>query len=157
MIPKPLAACPNFQPPRNRFVTFVWFCFVTLVLHSFGKPLVAPSLASDVHVSEGNCPMSVEATPSFTSTILPFCSAKDLPESDPGTLFSKSFIVLALNCSSLETENSVEQWLHFWDDQAVAQSGCAVPTVSNENAIKAHRITQESHHSKAELYSRTHM
>lgn len=56
-----------------------------------------------LHVSEVNCPMSVQVTPSFTSTALPFCSAKDLPESDPGILFSRSFIVLALPCTSLET------------------------------------------------------
>lgn len=91
------------------------------------------------HVREGNCSLSVEATPSFTSTILPFCSAKHLSESDPGILLNR-FTVLALTCANLETGNNMDLWLHCRDEQATAQSGDVIPTVSNENAIKAHSL-----------------
>lgn len=93
------------------------------------------------------CFISVKATPSFTSIILPFCSAKDLPESDPGILFSRSFVVLPLTCTSLVRDN-VEQWLHFRD-----QSGHAIPTVFNENEIiylppaQVHPVVKPSHQS----------
>lgn len=116
------------------------FCFVTLTLYTLGKPLVAPPLAPDASCQWRQLSCVSEAAPSFTSTILPFCSAKDLPESEPGILFGRSFIVLALTCTGLETGNNVERWLHFSDEQAMAQSDRVIATASNENEVSAHSL-----------------
>lgn len=48
--------------------------------------------------------------------------------------------MLALTCTGLETENNVERWLHFSDEQAMAQSDRVIATVSNENAVSAHSL-----------------
>lgn len=97
--------------------------------------------------------MSVEKTPSFTGSTLPFCCAKYLPESDPTILFSRCFIILASTCTSLETGYNVEWWLHVSLDTHLSDDPPRAQCT--ESSAQMHLLVKSSH--KKQNYTLEHI